>query len=118
MQSGAVTLFPTAYPQQLSHPSWAEYAILHLRLVLGSDRLANLTQWLAMAGSLVGVSLAARCLGATARGQALSALACATLPMGILQASTTQNDYVAALWLVGLAVCRAGAPSAPSCTAW
>ena len=27
---------------------------------------------------------------------------CATIPMGIMQASTTQNDYVAALWLVCL----------------
>ena len=28
---------------------------------------------------------------------------CATIPMGIMQSSTTQNDYVTALWLVCLA---------------
>ncbi len=34
------------------------------------------------------------------RGQYLSAAVAATLPMGILQAASTQNDYVEAFWLV------------------
>jgi hypothetical protein len=83
-------------------PPWAEYALLHLHLLAGSDRLANLVQWFSMAGSVLGVSLIARQLGAGTRGQLFSSLLCATLPLGILQASSTQNDYVLAFWLVCL----------------
>ena len=88
--------------RQLYQPPWAEYAILHLYILAGGDRLANLVQWAAMAVSLFGVSVIARQLGAGPRGQLLSAAVCATIPMGIMQASTTQNDYVATLWLVCL----------------
>ena len=68
-----------------------------------------------MAVSLVGVSVIARQLGAGPRGQLLSAFVCATIPMGIMQASTTQNDHVAALWLVCLtsALLAIGSHSGP-----
>ena len=101
-QNHTVAFYPTHIVRQLYQPPWAEYAILHLYILAGGDRLANLVQWAAMAVSLVGVSVIARQLGAGPRGQLLSAFVCATIPMGIMQASTTQNDYVAALWLVCL----------------
>jgi 4-amino-4-deoxy-L-arabinose transferase-like glycosyltransferase len=53
-----------------------------------------------MIGSIIGVSEIARLLGASPRGQLFSAAFAVTLPMGILQAPGTQNDYVTALWLV------------------
>ena len=101
-QNHTVAFYPTHIVRQLYQPPWAEYAILHLYILAGGDRLANLVQWAAMAVSLVGVSVIARQLGAGPRGQLLSAAVCATIPMGIMQASTTQNDYVATLWLVCL----------------
>ena len=101
-QNHTVAFYPTHIVRQLYQPPWAEFAMLHLYILAGSDRLANLVQWVAMAVSLVGVSVIARQLGAGPRGQLLSAFVCATIPMGIMQASTTQNDYVAALWLVCL----------------
>jgi hypothetical protein len=84
-------------------PPWAEYAVAHLLLLAGGDRPANLVQWFSTAGAALGVSLLAARLGAGPRGQAFSALFCATLPMGVLQASSTQNDAVLAFWLVCLA---------------
>jgi 4-amino-4-deoxy-L-arabinose transferase-like glycosyltransferase len=102
-QNASVAHYPTNILRQLYMPPWAEFAILHLTLLGGDPRLANLVQWFSMIGSVVGVSLIAACLGAGARGQLFSALLCATLPMGILQASSTQNDYVATFWLVCLA---------------
>jgi 4-amino-4-deoxy-L-arabinose transferase-like glycosyltransferase len=77
--------------------------VAHLLLLAGGDRPANLVQWFSTAGAVLGVSLLAARLGAGPRGQAFGALFCATLPMGILQASSTQNDAVLAFWLVCLA---------------
>ena len=48
------------------------------------------------------MSLIAKELGADERGQILSVVVCATLPMVILQGSSTQNDAVEALWLTCL----------------
>jgi hypothetical protein len=53
-----------------------------------------------MAGCIIGVSLIASLFAATARGQLLSGLIAATIPMGILQSSSTQNDLVVSFWLV------------------
>jgi hypothetical protein len=99
----SVAFYPTPILRQLHMPPLAEFAVLHFQVLSGGDRFANLVQWFAMAGSVVGVSLLARRLGAGPRGQVLAALACATLPMGVLQATSTQNDYVTAFWLVCLA---------------
>jgi hypothetical protein len=102
-QEGSVAFYPTHCPRQLHMPPWAEYAVTHLLLLAGGDRPANLVQWFSTLGTVLGVSLLAARLGGGPRGQAFAALFCATLPMGILQASSTQNDAVVAFWLVCLA---------------
>jgi len=56
-----------------------------------------------MIGSLVGVSALTGLLGAGRREQLLAAGFAASIPMGVLQATSTQNDYVITLWLVCLA---------------
>lgn len=104
VQNGGVAHYPSHIQRQLYNPPWSEYAMLQVLLLGGDDRFANLVQWFSMLGSLVGVSVAAKKLGAGRRGQLLAVLFVATLPMGILQASSTQNDYVTAFWLICLAV--------------
>ena len=42
----------------------------------------------------------AKQLGADRRGQVFSAFLCATIPMGIMQGSSTLTDYASALWMV------------------
>jgi hypothetical protein len=76
---------------------------MHFQVLSRGDRWANLVQWFSMVGSVIGVSLIARQLGADTVGQVVAAVVATTIPMGILQASSTQNDYVAAFWLVCLA---------------
>src|SRR5258708_7841902 len=97
---GTVADYQTNILRQLYLPPWSEFAVVHLQILSGGDHLANLVQWFSMIGSVVGASLIARQLGAPPLGQALAAIVVATLPMGILQASSTQTDYALAFWLV------------------
>jgi hypothetical protein len=99
-QNRSVEHFSTGIEQQNSRPPFAEYAILHFYVLGQGDRLANFVQWLAMCGSVIGVSLLAALLGAAPVGQYLAAIFVASLPMGIVQASSTMNDYVVGLWMV------------------
>jgi hypothetical protein len=100
IQNRSVAFFPTAVPRQNHLSPGAEFGILHLQLLTGGDRFANLVEWFSLVGSLIAVSLIAKRLGATPRGQMLAAAFAATLPMGIMQASSTQTDFVAAFWIV------------------
>lgn len=100
MQNQSVAYYPTHILRQLYQPPWAEYAIMHFQILSGGDRFANCMQWFSMIGSLVGVSLIAKELGANRYGQLLAAVIAGTIPMGVLQASSTQNDYVLSFWLV------------------
>lgn len=104
LQDGSLAHYPAAINRQLWQPPWAELAILNLMGLSGSDRWANLVQWFAFLGCWVGVSALAGRLGAGRRGQLLAAWVCALLPMGILQATGSQNDLVAAFWLLGALV--------------
>lgn len=103
IQNHDVRPYPTNIDRQLFMPPWAEFAITHLYVLSGDDRLANAVQWLSMLGSIIGVSLIAKQLGGDRHCQVLAALVAACVPMGILQASSTQNDYVVTFWLVCLA---------------
>lgn len=100
VQNRSVAHYATHELRQLYQNPWAEYAVAHLSILSGSDYLVNLVQWLSMLGCVLGTSLIAGQMGINSRGQLLAALATATLPMGLLQAVTTQNDYVVSFWLV------------------
>jgi hypothetical protein len=100
MQNQSVAFYPTHILRQLHQNPWSEYALLQFQVLLGNDRLANFVQWFSMVGSIFGVSLIAKEMKADVRGQILAAVACATIPMGILQGSSTQTDHVLSFWLV------------------
>ncbi len=97
-QNSSLRHYATAYNHQLFMPPWAELAILHSRLLWGDDRLANLVQWGAMVGSTLLAPGIAVLLGARGFSRFLTAAFVFSIPMGILQSTSTQNDYVAALW--------------------
>ncbi|MFH0911093.1 MAG: glycosyltransferase family 39 protein [Planctomycetota bacterium] len=80
----------------------AEYAILHLQILSGGDRFANLVQWVSYIGCLLAASRIVRHLGASFRGEILTVVFAATLPMAVLQSSGAQNDLVAAFGLVSV----------------
>lgn len=100
IQNKSVANYPTNILRQLKYTPGAEFIIMHFQILSGGDRFANLVQWFCMLGSIIGVSLIAKQLRAGIRGQVFSAVICATIPMGILQSSSTQNDYVVSFWMV------------------
>jgi hypothetical protein len=102
IQNRSLDFYSTSILRQDYQMPWAEYVILHFQVLSGGDYLANLVQWFSMLGSVVGVSLIARELGADTLVQTLAALVAVTTPMGILQASSAQNDFVVSFWLVCL----------------
>jgi hypothetical protein len=101
-QAGSVAHYPTHVIRQLWLGPGAEFAIAHLYVLTGGDRLANLVQWAAFAGCIIGSAIVAGELGGGVRARAVAAIACATVPMAIAQASSTQNDLVASFWALSL----------------
>ena len=99
IQNGNVSSFPTHIMRQLYSPPWANFAELQFQLLVGGDRLANATSWLAMIGMIVAASSIAREMGAGPRVQLWSAVISASIPSGILQGGSGQADVVATFWL-------------------
>lgn len=100
IRQGSIDFFPTANLLQLYQPPLAEWNILHFQILSGSDRFANTVQWLALVGCGIAASLIARELQQPFPVQVLAVVIAATLPMGLLQGSSTQNDLVVSFWLL------------------
>jgi hypothetical protein len=103
-QLSSVEHYHTTIPRQLYQPPGASFAILHLYLLTQSDRYVNLVQWFSMVGSLFGVAALAGFFSGGKRARVLAVVVAATIPIGVLEATTAQNDYVEAFWLVCLAI--------------
>ena len=100
IQAGSVDYYPTAIDRQNYQMPFAEFVILHLQLLSGGDRWANVVQWAAFALSGMTVSLVLAELGQSTRVHWAGALVAFTIPMAILEASGAQNDLVVSLWLL------------------
>jgi hypothetical protein len=103
-ENQSVWHYITGIERQNSMSPGAEMLTLHGYILTGTDRFAQFTEWLAMLGSVIGVSLIVKFMGGRRHAQWLAALFAVSLPMGITQASSTITDYVVAFWLVCLAV--------------
>ena len=98
IQNRSFAHYPSNIIRQISYPPGAGYLVAHFQLLIGGDRLASLPQWLALVGCiLVTAALARRLAGP--RAVIPTALACATAPMAVLQATNPQTDLLAAFWL-------------------
>ncbi|MBF0491054.1 MAG: glycosyltransferase family 39 protein [Candidatus Omnitrophica bacterium] len=101
IQNQTLANYPTHILRQLYSPPWAEYAILHLRILSSGDYFSNAVQWFSSIGSWVAISCIGQMLGADRKGQLLSVVLAATLPMGLVQSTSTQTDYVMTFWVTG-----------------
>ncbi len=120
IQQHSVEHYPTVNERQLESGPWSSFAMATCFILYGGDRFANLIQWFVMLSSAIGATLIARQLAFPAGRQdevasplwqrtvprqhlaALTTVLAVTLPIGITQSTTTQNDYVVAFWVVCL----------------
>ncbi len=103
IQQKSVSFYPTSIPRQNHSMPLVEYLILHLQLLSKSDQYANLVQW---AGFVILILLGSeftRLFQVSRKGQLLAALFAATIPMAILQSSSTQNDLIVSVFCVSFA---------------
>jgi 4-amino-4-deoxy-L-arabinose transferase-like glycosyltransferase len=105
VQNHSLEHYPSNVLRQLYYCPFVEYIILHTLILTGGDHLANFVQFFAMIGSWIGVYTIAGLLGAERLGRLLAVFLAATIPMGILQGSSTQTDYVAAYWMICFVYC-------------
>jgi hypothetical protein len=95
--------FATGIEVQNSRTPGAEMIVLHLYVLARGDRLVNFPAWFAFAGSVVAAGLVAQSLGGGPRTQLAASLFSATVPMAIVQASSTMTDGVVGLWSISAA---------------
>ena len=96
IQDRSISPFPTQYLAQVELSPLAEYNLAHFQLLAGTDRFDGYVQLLACTICLVAVSEVARLLGGSRWTQVVAVVICATIPSGILVATSTENDYFAA----------------------
>jgi hypothetical protein len=98
LQNKNLSYYPTSIIRQLDSNPFAEELILALRSIIDLYPLANMVQWMSFAGCIMVTGQICRQLGGSRQSQSLAHALAATLPMGILQASSTQNDLVVAFF--------------------
>lgn len=108
LQNGSVEPYPTNILRQVVHPPGAEYLLLALQAIARSDRLANMVQLTAWAMLVFAAPPLVRSFGAPRRVAGWAGVLMGTIPVGLLEASSTQNDLVATL--MGVAIVLACLP--------
>ncbi|QJW91141.1 phospholipid carrier-dependent glycosyltransferase [Spirosoma taeanense] len=104
MQQQSVRPFATHLERELYQPPLSEWIMLHTMLLSGSDAFVNLVQWSSGLGCLAALSLLSRQLGGNRTTQVATVFVAATIPMVILQSSSTQNDVIVSFFLITLVV--------------
>jgi 4-amino-4-deoxy-L-arabinose transferase-like glycosyltransferase len=100
IQNQSIAPYATAIDRQIQMPPFAEEVSLHLLLLTGNDHLANFVQFTSLIVCLLGVTNLTKKLGGSRLQQQIAALLCASIPIVILESTSTQNDMVMAAMLV------------------
>ena len=103
-QHESLVFYPTTLWRQLFQGPFAEMAIAHTMGLSGGDVWANFVQWFALVGCIIGGGVLARQMGGNRLTQWVASAFIASIPMAVLQASSTQTDLVVSVWLVAFAV--------------
>lgn len=96
IQNQSVAFYPTSIDRQNWMSPGAEYLILMLQLLAGTDQWANIVQFAAWLVAVCSMPSLCRMAGVPRSLCPWAAVFVAGLPMGIMQATSTQTDMVAA----------------------
>ena len=98
IQQGSLEHFPAHVIQQLVRGPYAETLQASLQLLTRTDLTTQCVSWMALLGCALYVALNAAELGASRRAQLLGCVAAVSVPIAFLEASTTKNDVMVAMW--------------------
>lgn len=99
IQNHSLTHYPTAIERQNVYGPLSEIMLLPMRILSGDDALYLLLQWMCMGVSAAAVARIVLQLNGVPNQALFAAFFVFTLPIGILESTTTQNDYVVAAML-------------------
>jgi dolichyl-phosphate-mannose-protein mannosyltransferase len=97
-QNHSVSVYASGIERQNMMGPMAEYMVLQFYVLQRGDALANLVDWLAYLGCILAAAQVAGSLGARTRGRLIAAIFVASLPMALVQASSSMTDIVVAFW--------------------
>ncbi len=100
LQNKNLNYYSTHHEFQNIFPPLAEYFILHWQGLTGNDYFSQVVQFLFMIGSCIAIALIVEKLGGKRKAQVWSFFLTITLPMGIYQSVSTQNDYVNSFFVI------------------
>ena len=100
MQNNSVDFFTTNNFRQNLFSPFSEFLILNLQILSNSDIFANLVQWFSLIISIVTVSLICKEFGLNKKLQLISSFFICSMPIVILEASSTQNDIVLSTFIL------------------
>ena len=100
IQNHSVNHYATHNERQIVYQPFAEYIILHLKLLSRSDFFDNTIQWFGYIGSVTGIYLITKQLVGARKAALSAAIIAAAVPLAILEAMTTQNDLVNSFFII------------------
>jgi hypothetical protein len=103
IQNENVEHYETSNLRQTMAAPFAEFVIMHGRILSGGNSLMNLVQWFAFIFSLAVIYRILNMFGINKKYSIYGILFFATTPMAILQAYSTQTDLVEALFILIIA---------------
>lgn len=101
----SASFYPTNDGRQLDQPPGAEYAVLQLHALAGSDRFDNMIQWGGFVLTAVFISLIVADLGGSRLVQLIAVAVWVTLPQAVTQSTGGKNDHVAACLITAGVAC-------------
>ena len=90
----------SAEAQNSAAPGY-EIILLNFFIMAKGDGWSNIINWLALFGCIEAIMGISATFGSTPKGTRLSALFAVSLPIAITQASSSLNDLVLSLWIMG-----------------
>jgi len=103
IQNGSVEHYVTGNARQVVQPPLSSYATLQSIITTRQDYLVNLVQWVAGAWCLVVIAAIAKQLRASNGVTMLAVFFASTIPIGIAESTTTQNEWLMSLWVLIMA---------------